>query len=97
MMRVEFQCRTTQYGERLSEEEEAFILGRGLSNEPNCPDCQEGNFMEGPSGGMSTNLLCSNQHCGTKVNYSGPFGFERISAASPNAPKTPAITEGPYR
>lgn len=40
-----------------------------------CPDCRGDEFLEGPSGGMSTNIMCSS--CGARFNMS-PFGAERI-------------------
>lgn len=41
-----------------------------------CPDCREWDFYEGPSGGMSQNIVCGN--CGSFFNDSGPMGIERI-------------------
>jgi hypothetical protein len=40
-----------------------------------CPDCGSSDFIEGPSGGMCTNIMCAG--CGAKFNMS-PFGAERI-------------------
>jgi len=40
-----------------------------------CPDCGGDDFREGPSGGMSTNIMCAG--CGARFNMS-PFGAERI-------------------
>ena len=43
-----------------------------------CPDCQTGNFLEGPSGGMSTNVKCENPQCRSEFNLTVPFSIERI-------------------
>lgn len=49
-----------------------------------CPDCEaKHSMLEGPSGGMSTNIKCS--ECGAKFNVMGVFGVERIS--EPGLPK----------
>ena len=51
----------------------AKIIAKGL-----CPDCEaENSMLEGPSGGMSTNIKCS--ECEAKFNVMGVFGVERIS------------------
>jgi hypothetical protein len=41
-----------------------------------CPDCGSTKFMEGPSGGMSTNVKCAG--CGHWFNMSLPVCIERI-------------------
>ena len=41
-----------------------------------CPDCGSGKFMEGPSGGMSTNVKCAG--CGHWFNLALPISIERI-------------------
>jgi hypothetical protein len=40
-----------------------------------CPDCdsREG-FFEGPSGGMSTNIKCANEACGSRFNVTPIVG-----------------------
>lgn len=47
-----------------------------IFQEGKCPDCGVWEFLEGPSGGMSTNIKCEN--CGSFFNDSGPFGLDRI-------------------
>lgn len=51
-------------------------LSKIYQEEQICPDCREWDFYEGPSGGMSQNIVCGN--CGSFFNDSGPFGIERI-------------------
>lgn len=41
-----------------------------------CPDCGSTKFMEGPSGGMCTNVKCS--WCGHWFNMGLPMFIERI-------------------
>ncbi len=41
-----------------------------------CPDCGSDKFMEGPSGGMSTNVKCSG--CGHWYNLGLPLFIQRI-------------------
>lgn len=41
-----------------------------------CPDCGHQGFLEGPSGGCSTNIMCGG--CGSKFNVCPPFFAERI-------------------
>lgn len=41
-----------------------------------CPDCGSENFMEGPSGGMATNVKC--RGCGHWFNLALPMFIERI-------------------
>lgn len=41
-----------------------------------CPDCGSSKFMEGPSGGMSTNVKC--RGCGHWFNLALPMFIERI-------------------
>ena len=51
-----------------------------------CPDCGGKGFYEGPSGGMSQNIICMNATCGSRFNTTGPLGLvERISSPSPLA------------
>lgn len=40
-----------------------------------CPDCGCKDFLEGPQGGLCTNIMCA--RCRHKFNI-GPFGIERI-------------------
>lgn len=41
-----------------------------------CPDCGIWEFLQGPSGGGSINILCGN--CSSYFNEMGPFGISRI-------------------
>ena len=41
-----------------------------------CPDCGSENFMEGPSGGMATNVKC--RGCGHWFNLGLPLFIQRI-------------------
>lgn len=44
-----------------------------------CPAC-DSDLLEGPSGGLSTNLYCSDSKgCGARWNYSGFIGLEAIN------------------
>lgn len=47
-----------------------------IFREGKCPDCGVWEFLEGPSGGMNTNIKCKN--CGSFFNEMGPFGIDRI-------------------
>jgi|SRR5271166_683378 len=57
------------------EEAETFCKSR-------CPDCGAG-LLAGPEGGCCQNVLCESDSCGSKFNYMGPFGIERLNDASP--------------
>jgi hypothetical protein len=49
-----------------------------------CPDCGSKGFYEGPSGGVSTNIYCTNPECRSAFNYTNIFGeghAERIGRA----------------
>lgn len=41
-----------------------------------CIDCGEKKLLEGPSGGMSQNVKCSN--CNHEYNFMYPMGIDRI-------------------
>lgn len=44
-----------------------------------CPDCDHEGFLEGPSGGISTNIKCANAECGARFNITPLIGIaERI-------------------
>lgn len=44
-----------------------------------CPDCGHQGFIEGPSGGLSTNIFCANKECGHGFNVTPVIGIaERI-------------------
>jgi hypothetical protein len=81
---------TSKKGESCTEEESKMV-GSHL-----CPDCG-GPLYDGPCGGLSINMYCGNQKCGSRFNEMGPFGSDRISDASPNRPQEPLASTGPYR
>jgi len=81
-------------GEDLTEAEMAGMRGRRLT-EALCPDCKSQGFLAGPCGGGSQNFKCANPSCGSAFNDMGPFGIQRISDPSPDAPKDTGNT--PYR
>jgi hypothetical protein len=67
--------RTYKSGERVTDDERAFIRRNAL-----CPDCGVGNFLEGPTGGLSINVMCD--RCSSKFNFHGcmaMYGADRIS------------------
>ncbi len=80
--------KTTKERERLSPEEASVF--RNIR----CPDCEEQKLVEGPCGGLSINIYCTNPKCGSKFNDMGPFGIERISDAQPD--KSPAPPDPKY-
>lgn len=43
-----------------------------------CPDCGETGFLEGPSGGGSTNVRCANDKCKAKFNICGSLTPQRL-------------------
>lgn len=63
----------------LTAEERQRMFG---TNPPVCPDCGA-QLLKGPEGGLSVNVACSDEACGSRFNYMGPFGVERISDARP--------------
>lgn len=84
--------RTTKDGEKLTDDEVARLIAG------HCPDCEGDKLIEGPHGGLSINVYCGNDvSCGSKFNFMGPFGVERISAAKPNHVRLPQETFTPYR
>lgn len=67
--------RTYKSGDRITDDERTFIRRNGL-----CPDCGVGNFLEGPTGGISINVMCD--QCSSKFNFHGcmaMYGADRIS------------------
>jgi len=42
-----------------------------------CPDCGSSEFLEGPSGGMCTNVKCAG--CGHWFNFALPVSMQRIN------------------
>jgi hypothetical protein len=89
--------RTTKDRERLTDDELAFIVESAKAGQPACPDCGRAPLLEGPSGGLSVNVYCGNDECGSRFNDMGAFGWERITDASPNRPPEDGLKEGPYR
>lgn len=59
--------------QNVTKKEEA-LLRQGI-----CPDCGTQGFFEGPSGGSSINIICSNKECQAKFNMCGPFTPQRLS------------------
>ena len=49
-----------------------------------CTYCGGTEFIQGPSGGMSTNVLCANEECRHWFNNT-PFGFEDQHRVEPSA------------
>ena len=41
-----------------------------------CPKCGSTDFLGGPSGGLSQNILC--KKCGTEFCNLGPFGLQEL-------------------
>lgn len=83
--------RTSLAGAKLSEREESIIV------KSTCPDCGHHPLMEGPHGGLSVNVHCGNPECGSKFNFMGPFGVERITVAGPNKEVLPQPPYPTYR
>lgn len=48
-----------------------------------CTYCGGTEFYEGPSGGMSTNILCAKVTCRHWFNYQGPFGLDDLNRVEP--------------
>jgi hypothetical protein len=59
-----------------------------------CPDCHHfDGFLEGPSGGLSTNIICIN--CRHRFNVTPMIGIaERIPMSDNDADEEPAYVEG---
>jgi len=62
------------FGEKLTRIQSEYIWENSK-----CPDCH-GDLMEGPRGGVSVNVKCSNPLCGHEFNVppKGMFSVERI-------------------
>lgn len=80
---------TTKIHERLDEAELTIFKGdEQKGGVPTCPDCGSG-LLKGPEGGLSLNVYCENDEtCGSKFNYIGPIGVERITDRSPKTNAT---------
>jgi hypothetical protein len=74
---------TTKNGEELTNDELTKMLAAAVPDTLNCPDCGR-TLMPGPCGGLSQNFSCSAVECGSRFNYMGPFGVQRISDARPD-------------
>lgn len=48
-----------------------------------CIYCEGTDFYEGPSGGLSTNILCANKNCRHWFNVT-PFGLEDLHKVEPD-------------
>ena len=59
-------------------------LKKRLFEEQRCGFCDSQEFLEGPSGGMSVNIMCAS--CGARFNICPPFSAEVIGQ--------PTIPEG---
>lgn len=85
--------RSLRAGDLLTDDEFAF-----LTRNSTCPDCQRGDLLEGPSGGLSTNLRCGS--CSAEFNHHG-FGANRLTARAIHLPPAPLSDppdfEEPYR
>jgi len=68
---------TFKENENLSKREAKILYGG------KCPDCSATRLLEGPSAGLSMNVYCGNDACGSRFNVMGPFGTQRITDASP--------------
>jgi hypothetical protein len=79
--------RTSLRGAKLSDREAAIVY------KSTCPDCGHHPLAEGPHGGLSVNVYCHNEECGSCFNMMDIFGVERISIASP---KRQVLPQPPY-
>lgn len=48
-----------------------------------CPYCKGDKFIEGPSGGMSTNVLCANEECRHWFNYTPGLPLDDLHRTEP--------------
>lgn len=60
-----------------------------------CPDCGSRELLAGPEAGLCQNVYCGSAICGSRFNFMGPFGVQRVSDASPLRP--PPESALPYR
>lgn len=63
---------------------------------PSCIDCEEGDLIQGPSGGISMNVRCNNKLCGSEFNVHGGLAADRLTVPSPNKPRE-MTSLGPHR
>ena len=49
-----------------------------------CPYCEGSEFYEGPSGGLSTNILCANPSCRHWFNSNPLTGLEDLNRIEPS-------------
>jgi len=63
-------------------------LRHWFSTRHRCPDCGEAEFLEGPTGGISQNIKCANDACGSEFNMAAVGGqllfAERIRQDGPD-------------
>lgn len=68
-----------------------FALVRNALCAGACPDCGGREFLQGPSGGCSTNIKC--KRCGSEFNECLPYSAERISEPSPTLCRSVTIRQ----
>ena len=69
--------------EKLTEHELNFVRKNAK-----CPDCKNGDLLQGPSAGVCINVLCSNENCSSRFNLTLTNGLEiaeRITDRAPGA------------
>lgn len=75
-----FKHSTNLEKENKKESKKDYYVGMRWENtyfmEHGCPFCGTNSFIEGPSGGMCINIICSN--CYAKFNSMGPFEVELL-------------------
>jgi hypothetical protein len=69
-------------------------LAQALLYDNQCPDCKGKEFFDGPSGGMSQNIKCANQECGSEFCI-GPFFARRTNRAEKDAIALYGFAYGP--
>ena len=50
-----------------------------LNTTGHCPDCNCGQFYDGPQGGHASNIMCANPSCESRFWFSPPFTPTRIT------------------
>lgn len=83
--------------ESLTKFELHWLQWRLKNGRPACIDCEEGDYQEGPSAGVSMNLKCNNKDCGSEINVHGwGLGAQRLTEPSPNK-RQELVSFGPHR
>ena len=82
--------RSSKEMEELTEYEKDFI-----ERNKHCPDCETGDLMEGPHGGISVNYCCNDDNCGSRFNLTFFVDNELIFAEriSDRSPKQKTASE----